>query len=406
MRNASTTAATTLVGGGKVRGVLGCPPCLAGAIALLALLALAAEPARAQSPFATSVLDYSPAPGQFVNNPDFNDPTDALGTPTGGGTVTPDNTGVVSLGGFGGSITLAFQQTVEDHPANPLGLDAIVFSNAFYLGGDPNRKWAESATIEISLDINANNQPDDPWYLIPGSHIPEPADQLVVETWDNDFADPTNPPAIPTWYPESVATSEYQTSAFQLPPALFNTNILANPNGPFAEDEGIFGYADHAPTLVLGDMNADNIVDDTEITAEDFYTNPDDPFTVGIRPGSCGGDAFDIAWAVDPITNDPADLHGFDFIRISTAVHHLDPIFGELSAEIDAVADAAPGLMGDADADNDIDILDFEFMQLCRVDPEPGFAPRCRVMDFNGNHRIDLADFGALQLAFTGVIAE
>lgn len=357
------------------------------------------------SPFAASVIDYTPAPGQFVNDPDFNDPNRALGPPTGGGTVTPDITDIVTLGGFGGSITLAFDHTVLDHAANPLGLDAIVFSGAFYLNGDPNRKWAESAHIEISLDTNHNNLADDPWYLIPGSHIPDPEKQFATQTWDNNFADPTNPPAIPTWYPD-ILDSMFDTTAYQLPADPFHSLVLVNPNGPDATEEAIFGYADQSPTLVLGDLDADNVVDDPELTPEQFYTVPDDPFTVGVRPGSAGGDAFDIAWAVDPDTNEHANLPGFDFIRITTAVNHVDSVFGELSADIDAVADAAPGLMADADADNDIDLFDFEFFQTCVNDTEPVIHPLCRVMDFDNNNRIDRRDFAGFQIAFTGNLDE
>ena len=64
-------------------------------IALWASIATADE-----SPFAWSVVDYAPAPGQYVNDPSFNDPTRALGAPHGGGTFVADNSSVASLGGF------------------------------------------------------------------------------------------------------------------------------------------------------------------------------------------------------------------------------------------------------------------------------------------------------------------
>ena len=61
---------------------------------------------------------------------------------------------------------------------------------------------------------------------------------------------------------------------------------------------------------------------------------------------SGGGDAFDIAWAVDSSGN-PANLDGFDFIRIATAVDVNMGGLGEASSEIDAVADASPGPTGE-----------------------------------------------------------
>ncbi len=313
------------------------------AICSLGFALACASPLVAQnSPFAATVLDYDPAPGQFVNDPLFNNPALALGSPIGGGTINPDNTSIVTLGGFGGSITLAFDHTVIDHAANPLGLDAIVFSNAVFIAANPNRRFAECATIEISLDVNQNAIADDPWFLIPGSHITDPIGQFTQVTWDDDTSDQTNPPSNPSWIPPGH-TGVWTTQGYLLPDDPFTlSTVLENPNGPGATTEGVFGYADHSPTLILGDFDSDNIVDDPTATPEKFYTTPDDPFIVGISPKSGGGDAFDIAWAIDPITSLPANLPGFDFIRITTALDHIHPVLGEVSSEIDAVADIDP----------------------------------------------------------------
>ncbi len=309
-------------------------------------------PAFAQeaSWFATRVLDYDPAPGQFVRHPAFSDPASALGPPVGGGTLDGDDTKVVTLGGFGGSITLGFDRRVMDDPKNPMGLDFIVFGNAFWVGGDPSRRWAEPATVEISLDANGNGIPDDPWFVIPGSHLAlPPAVHLDWQTWDDDIADPTWPPHQASWLPFG-ASGTWTTWAYRPPPAVFegSSPVLDNPNGPWATVEGVWGYADLSPTLVLGDMNGDNAVDDPAVTAERFYTVPDDPFEVGVTPGSGGGDAFDIAWAVDPATGQPAMLPGFDFIRITTACNVVRAPFGESSAEIGGVAIVRPAASGGA----------------------------------------------------------
>ncbi|MEZ6233912.1 MAG: hypothetical protein R3B68_06960 [Phycisphaerales bacterium] len=298
--------------------------------------------AAAQSPFATQVIAYDPAPGQFVQNPQFNDPTRAVGPPIGGGTIAPDNTKVVTLGGFGGSIVLAFDHRVLDDPRNFMGLDAIVFGNAVYVAGHPNRRFAEAATIEIAIDANNNGLADDPWYVIRVPQMPAvPDDWWATRTWDDNVADPANPPANPAWIPPG-RTGTWQTSAYLLFSTPFAGPILQNPLGLTATAEAIRGIADHTPTLLLGDTTADNVIDDASIAPAAFYTVPDDPFSVGITPRSGGGDAFDIAWAVDPATGQPANLPGFDFIRLTTAIDSIDPLFGEVSAEIGGVADAAP----------------------------------------------------------------
>ncbi len=354
-------------------------------------LALAGS-APAQSPFATSVIEYAPAPGQFVNDANFNDATKALGRPYGGGFSEPGNSSLVTLGGFGGTIVLGFDHTVRDDPANPFGLDAIVYGNAYWVGGNPNRRWAECGVLEISRDVNGNGLPDDPWYLIPGSHLSDPVSQYEVQTWDDAIEDPTYPPDDEWWLPPG-ATGTWTTEGYRLPSAIFDAIIIENPNGPNATQEGILGYADYSPTNSLPSGE----------TAEAFYTRPDHPFAVGLTPGCGGGDGFDIAWAVVPATGAPAELDGFDFIRITTAVNYVDALFGEKSTEIDAVADVAEGRFGDAEADGDLDLNDYAVFQQCIAGPGAA-APTspCRVMDFDQDGDVDLFDCARFQADFTG----
>ncbi len=324
--------------------------CIHPARLILAGAVSVAAPASAQNDFASRVVDYAPAQGQFVNDPDFNDPTRALGAPAGGGTINADLSSLVSLGGFGGSITLAFDSLVENHPDNPLGLDFIVFGNAFHLTGNENRRWAEAGLVEIAYDANANGLADDTWYTIPGSAL-------------------TPPISLP------------------LPPA-FNGPVLENLTGTSAESH--WGYADLSPTLLLGDTNADNLVDDPDADPAAFYTVPDDPMTVGVDPGSGGGDAFDIDWAIDPTTGDPANLPGFHFIRITTAVDHTTAIFGENSPEIDAVADVRPITICLPDVNNDGSLTPADFSAWVAA-----FNTQSPAADQNRDGHITPADFSA-----------
>ena len=343
-------------------------------LARLIILGAVSVGCRAED-FASQVINYTPAPGQIVNNATFNNPARALGAPVGGGTLSANNTKVVSLGGFGGSITLRFAQTVLDDPCNPFGLDAIVFGNAFWVLNNSNRRFAEAGVIEISRDINANGLADDPWYVLPGSHIPSNPPAIVPnaaresQPWDNNASTPT-PPTNLAWYPLGFPGS-YVTSGFALP-ALFDTQILTNPNGSGATREGVWGYADLAPTLILGDTNADNTADQPGIAPGEFYTSPDNPFAVGITPGSGGGDAFDIARALDPDSGAPADLDGFDFIRIRNAVNFIAAELGEVSTEIGGVSDVRPRpAFFDLTADTVADIEDLYRWHELRAAEDP-----------------------------------
>ncbi len=352
-----------------------------------------------ESPFAARVLEFAPAPGQFVNHPNFSAPLRALGPPSGGGTSAPNNTSVVSLGGFGGYIVLEFDHTVIDDPLNPFGMDAIVFGNAYWVGGNPNRHWAECSTIEISVDENDNGLADDPWYLVPGSHIIDPSLQFVIKQWDDDIKDGHYPPDDESWIPPG-RSGTWETEAFSLPAVVFGSSVVINPTAK-GNAEGIYGYGDYSPTLVLGDLDGDDLVDEAAISPQEFYTTPDDPLTVGMTAGSGGGDAFDIAWAIDPITGYPADLYGFDFIRFTSAVDSVSPILGEKSAEIDAVADVAPDPFGDADDDGDIDLADAANFQNC-FGGSTNAAPACARVDREPNLLVDLSDITAFIERMTG----
>ncbi len=229
------------------------------------------------SEFAVEVLEYSP--GDDVTG--FDDPSLALGPLAPGG--GPSNASVVSLGGFGGYIILGFDHHIENDPLNPGGWDFIVFGNAFYIDGDENIHCQEPGYVEVAVDSNVNGLADDTFYLIPG--IPNPGTPASFPISD-DY-----------WGQWGVDHRDYPTE----------------------------GYADVTPTL--GESYGSALV-------------PDDPRAVGITPGSRGGDAFDIANAIDASGN-LANLSRIDFVKITTAIDISWPWNIAVSTEVDAVADVA-----------------------------------------------------------------
>ena len=262
---------------------------------------------HAEDPWADSVVDF------FFDTPNagFGVPDRTLGPPTGGTTATPNNSGVASLGIPGSFITLKFVTPITDDPGNPMGLDCIVFSNALWTGGDPQIKFVEPALIEISEDTNGNGLADDPWFVIPGSR------NLPQSTVPVGIANPDPPLA---------------------------GNII-NPSTTLEAD---WGYAE---------------LTSTQEEYLDNYVRPDDPLAVGLTAGSGGGDAFDIAWARNA-SGDPANLTQFHFIRLWAFLSGIEGEFGNITPEIDAVADVAP----DEDSDGD-GILDEYESRVANSDP-------------------------------------
>lgn len=276
---------------------------------------LAAGAAHADDPWADEVVDFD----DTGCNTGFCTPEKTLGPPLGGGLLNPGLTSLHSLGTAGSYITLKFNTPVTDDPANPDGLDFIVFGNGHYVAGNPQRRWMEPGLVEISRDANNNGIADDPWYYFPGTRGITPA----------EIATGIPNPALPLAAAAGV----------------LNPNSTDGTPGNDNEEYD-WGYADMAPV-------------DTPYL--DRYLRPDDPRTVGLSPGSGGGDAFDIAWAVDAM-GQPANLTEFSFIRIRTMVQGV--AVGPITTEIDAVADVPPAVDSDGDG-----ILDEYETRVAGTDP-------------------------------------
>src|SRR6202043_3952277 len=59
-------------------------------------------------------------------------------------------------------------------PLHPGGYDFIVYSNSFYVGGDPHVTFQGPAYVEVGVDVNGNGVPDpgEPFYLLRGKPDP------------------------------------------------------------------------------------------------------------------------------------------------------------------------------------------------------------------------------------------
>lgn len=119
--------------------------------------------ARPSGSFASGVVSYTQGTGVAAG---YDDPTRALGEPTrltGVGTeyqstTNPfagayESTDLVTVG-RGGSLVLAFDHAVTNDPANPYGVDLLVFGNSFYIdnGGVADGLFGGVGTIEVSAD--------------------------------------------------------------------------------------------------------------------------------------------------------------------------------------------------------------------------------------------------------------
>lgn len=281
------------------------------------------------SPYISKVLEYKPAPGQFVNEmPKYEDgDTYEKILQKAEESISGTNSTLISLGAYGGYVTFVFDHTVINKP----GYDFLVVGNSFYELNEPDKKGgsAEPGIVYVSYDANCNGIADDEWYELAGSEYyksetihgyslvytrpdeskkPEPdktgviTDQTYIQWVDNQGETgyvAKNRFHAQDYYPKWVKEDELH----------FSGSKLAN-NG--VDKSGIgryfvlyaypWGYVDNHPNE-YEELNS-----------------------------------FDISWAVDKDGN-PVKLPGIDFVRVMTGVNQYCGWIGETSTELSGARD-------------------------------------------------------------------
>ncbi len=280
---------------------------------------------KTQGQFVSGVADYLPAPGQYTN-------ADFIGTPAAANSLIGTNRGMVSLGAFGGSVTLEFSSGIKNDPGNPYGVDFTIF-------GNPTTTWSEPGIMQVMKDENKNGLPDDTWYEIAGSdHYWNSTTSGFEITYQNNALNapgdihwtdnqgkygiiPANSFHLQSYYPKADLFQKVATDKYTLTGTRLQGQIDLSIPGVVNSYRRAFGYADNTPVLS---------------TTENL---PDNPYTAEIE-GS-GGDAIDIDWAIDKLGNH-VKLDEINFIRIYTGMNALAGWLGEISTEITGIRDVEP----------------------------------------------------------------
>ena len=277
--------------------------------------------------YATRMISFDPAPGQFMSEVWAQPGIDyALG----------ENGTGVSLGGFGGSIILGFDRPIVNHPQNPYGVDFLVNGNAF--SGTEYGVWSEPAAVQVMQDKNGNGLPDDgEWYELAGSDYYMSTTLHNVEmTYYNPKHDgrATIPWSTNYGINGAMITNKFHEHSFYPADAGFNCNYdsitvtgnmimgcvnLSKPSYVESHRPQLFGYADNRG---FSSMDIDNVA------------NPYD-YSRNIQDG------FDLSWAVDK-NGKHVELDTVHFVRIYTALNQDGGWLGELSSEILGVGIVKP----------------------------------------------------------------
>lgn len=242
--------------------------------------------------FVTALLDFRPAPGQFINKKPGN--LESAEGIIGG-------RGLVSLGGWGGSVTYAFDHTVLNHADKN---DLIIYGNAM-------PTFSEPGVIYVMQDDNANGLPDDKWYEIKGSgHDLEGTDRAYKVTY---YRPATADGDVP-WEDNNG-----------------NTGVIAK--NAFHKQAYYPEWITEDSYTISGTLLSDSNID---MSNPSYITSK--PFEYGYADNTSGGDQIDLADAFDADGN-PVNLSGIDFIKIQTGVQANMGWLGELSTEVTGIAD-------------------------------------------------------------------
>ena len=262
------------------------------------------SPENPSSKTGYSVIEYTPAPGQFINDATigFNDitsPEEACEKAM----ERLENNLFVSLGGWGGYIIVKFDKSVT----NSGGYDFSIGSNTFDTSNEPGIVW-------VMEDSNKNGKADDTWYELKGSFFGQ-------EGYERNYWVTYTRPEPKKDTPWIDSNGETGVVAYVAP---FHSQDYYYPD--WILTDSFTYYGSRLPLRALQD----------EITGQ--WQNP--PFEWGYVDNS-GADFskensrnyFKISDAVTS-ENLPADLKEIDFVKVQTAINGSAGILGENSTEV------------------------------------------------------------------------
>ncbi|MFB6454685.1 hypothetical protein ACE38W_05380 [Chitinophaga sp. Hz27] len=254
------------------------------------------------SPLISTVYDYLPAAGQFVN-------TTGVGTQAAAQALVGSTSNMVSLGAFGGYIIFGFDHSVD----NGTGADLGIYGNP--LG--PTYQWSEPGIVMVSQDINSNGIPDDPWYELAGS---EYSSSATIKNYRITYY---NPHAVGT----SVLWKDNQGNTGYVTANSYHTTNNYYPTFAANQDSISFTGTKVANTLVPG----------TIITNLAYAWGYSDSYSSEYP--TYGYNTFDISWAVNS-SGTPVSLTYIDFVKVYTGQNcDAGTMLGEISTEVKGARD-------------------------------------------------------------------
>ncbi len=247
------------------------------------------------SQYVTTLFEFMPAPGQFINKAP-------------GNLVSAEGligkTGMVSLGAWGGYVVYGFDHSVPNKEGN----DIDVTGNAL-------AEWSEPGIIYVMVDNNGNGKPDDTWYELAGSEFGK-TDGTYLRDYEVTYFRPESIDKDIAWTDNKGNTGFVKKNTFHRQ-AYYPEWITAN--SYTLKGSWLKTKVDPSRPTYVTSLPYDWGYSDNQTEAK-------------------GGGKVDISNAVDA-KGSKVDLTAIDFIKIQTGVLADGGWLGEASTEVTAIKD-------------------------------------------------------------------
>lgn len=364
-------------------------------IALALLMAMSAVAQNKK--YITTVHDFLPAPGQFVNALPAATATDTKADvlkkvsayicgyydEDEGEDVVAD--GMISLGSYGGYVIFSF----DHHVVNVKGeYDLQIFGNAYAATGTTDRGSSEPGIVMVANDLNG------PWYELAGSEYYKPRTQHDFKiTYYKPAADKV---ATPDPKNKSITDTSYVAWTCNSVDSLKTGHVYKNS----------FHTQSYWPAWYEGDTmtfegsklrcNATDESGEGTYWVQYFYgwgyvdNRPDFKYTGG-TPTEIQNPGFKLDWAVDAEGN-PVNLKQVKYIKVYNGILQQCGWLGETSTEVAGAIDLHPDAVaevvkGDVNGDDTVDVSDVN--AILNVMLGSGNYPSA---DVNGDGAVDVTD--------------
>lgn len=270
--------------------------------------------AAGSSPHCVSVFDYTPAPGQFINE-NYTATTMEAACTFAIGRMKDGK--YVSLGGFGGSLTVGFDHSIDAADGYNFAVRNSVYTN-----------YSEPGIVWVMQDEDGNGLPDDTWYELKGSEYGLPC---TIQDYAVTYYRPAAPGQPVAWTDNRGGSgsidylSAYHRQDYYYPAWIAEDRYTLRGTCLEARNYDQSGRGVYWINPDYGWGYADN------------YSETD------MLPGVAGGltegcNHFRIS---DAVTFDgrPANLRYIDFVKIQTGLNTKSGWLGEVSTEVMDVID-------------------------------------------------------------------